>query len=96
MARCPFAQWSTISLHSIHLSQFAHTPLRATTLCWPPTYSKVFCTGSGFPAEDKQRNCAVVASLSRNIQLSAFVCARLRYSSNCHRPLRVVGVAPGV
>lgn len=42
MARCPFAQWSAISLHSIHLSQFAHTPLRATTLCWPPTYRKVF------------------------------------------------------
>lgn len=76
MARCPFAQWSTVSLHPpIHLAQFTHTPLRATTLYQPLTRGEAFALDQVPPASDAQRNCVVVASLSRNIQLSAFVCA---------------------
>lgn len=49
MARCPSAQWSTISLHSIHLSQFTHTPLRYYFMS--ASYAeRGFSTGSGFPA----------------------------------------------
>lgn len=94
MARCPFAQWSAISLHSIHLSQFTHTlTLRATTLCWPPTRSEAFALDQA----SQPRINRVIALLwhcsdetSNYLHLFA---PRLRYGSNCHRPLRVVRVA---